>query len=102
MVSLFRGLSFVEGVSYLLILCVSFGVISREYVFVLGISHGVLFMLYSVFSLVVAHRFSWPVWVWVLIFFAALVPGAFILVEIFIRKELKRVDGQQAGLKVAA
>ena len=102
MVSLFRGLSFVEGVSYLLILCVSFGVISREYVFVLGISHGVLFMLYSVFSLVVAHRFSWPVWIWVLIFFAALIPGAFIFVEILIRKELHRLSVQQAEVRATA
>lgn len=101
MVFLFRGLSFIEGMSYLMILCVSFGIISREYVFILGITHGVLFMLYSVFSLVVSHKFSWPVWTWLLIFLAAIIPGAFILVELFIRKELRRLNSNQIELQAA-
>ena len=92
MVNFFRILSVIEGISYLIILCVSLGVISREYVFFLGITHGVLFLLYFVFSLIVSHKQSWSVVIWLLVLLAAIIPFAFILVEIFIKKEIKKIE----------
>jgi len=92
MIPFFRSLSVIEGISYLVILCVSFGVISREYVFFLGITHGILFILYLVFSLIVSHKLSWSILIWLLVFLAAIIPFAFVLVEIFIRKEIQKSE----------
>lgn len=92
MINFFRSLSVIEGISYLIILCVSLGVISREYVFFLGITHGVLFLLYFVFSLIVSHKQSWSVVIWLLVLLAAIIPFPFILFEIFIKKEIKKIE----------
>lgn len=86
----FRIASLLEGCSYLLILCVSLGLISREFVFVLGIAHGVLFILYFVLSLLVSHKQTWSLVTWFLVFLASIVPFAFVLVEIFVRKNLQK------------
>ena len=90
MLNFFRSLSVLEGISYLIILCVSIGIISREYVFFLGITHGVLFLLYLVLSLIVSYKQSWSVVTGLLVFLAAIAPFAFLLVEIFIRKEIQK------------
>ena len=81
--------SLVEGCSYLVILCVTLGLISRDFVATLGMVHGVLFILYVLLSLVVAYKQGWSVTVWLLLFVSALIPLAFIPVELFLRKELK-------------
>ena len=83
---IFRVVSVLEGLSYLLILSVSFQFISREYVFPLGVGHGILFLLYMVLSLQVSHKAGWSVVTWLLVFFASLVPFAFIGVELFLRR----------------
>ena len=90
MLNFFRAASLLEGCSYLLILCVSFGLISREFVFAMGMAHGVLFMLYVVLSLLAAHKQAWSLVIWSLIFLAAFIPFAFVLVELFIKKELQK------------
>ena len=87
---IFRVVSVIEGLSYLLILSVSFQFISREYVFPLGVGHGILFLIYMVLSLQVSHKSGWSVVTWLLVFFASLVPFAFIGVELFIRKSIDR------------
>ena len=90
MLNIFRISSVLEGISYLMILCVTLGIIDREYVFFLGIMHGVIFMVYVVLSLIVSHKQSWSVITWLLVFIAAIVPFAFLLVEFFIRKEIQK------------
>ncbi|MBR9828976.1 MAG: DUF3817 domain-containing protein [Oceanospirillales bacterium] len=83
----FRMVSVLEGLSYLLILSVTLGFISRDFVSYLGMAHGVLFIVYLMLSLQVSHAKEWPVTVWLLVFLASLVPFAFIAVELFMRKE---------------
>lgn len=83
---LFRLISLSEGISYLLILSVTLGIISRDYVFHLGVIHGVLFIAYMMLSLNVSHKQKWPVVVWLLVFIASIVPFAFLIVEFFLRK----------------
>jgi integral membrane protein len=87
MLKLFRIASLVEGLSYLLILCVTLGFISREFVGVIGMGHGVLFMAYCALSLSASHKQNWSVVVWLLVLAAAVVPFAFIPVEMFLKKE---------------
>lgn len=86
----FRLVSLAEGISYLVILSVTAGIISREYVFPLGATHGALFIVYLFASLQVSHRQGWSIVTWLLIFLAAVVPFAFIAVELFLRREEAR------------
>ncbi len=88
MLKYFRAISILEGLSFLAILSVSLGFISRDYVFQLGMGHGVLFMLYLLLSLVVSNTQGWSLKVWLPLFIASLVPFAFIPVEIFLSRSL--------------
>jgi len=84
----FRLISLLEGISYLLILSVTLGVISRDYVSYLGMVHGVLFIAYLTFSIHVSHQQKWSIITLLLLFLAAIIPFAFFFVELFIRKQL--------------
>ncbi len=86
MIKIFRSISFLEGLSYLVILSVTFGLIAREWVFFLGMTHGVLFFIYLVLSLIVSGKKGWSVLKWLVLFLASVVPFAFILVELYLRK----------------
>ena len=90
MLKLFRTVSLIEGMSYLLILCVSLGLLSRDLVSTIGMGHGVLFILYSVLSIIAARKQGWSTGVWFLVFLSALVPFAFVFVEMFLQKELRK------------
>ncbi|MZR64410.1 DUF3817 domain-containing protein [Alcanivorax sp. DP30] len=94
--NLFRAFSIAEGVSFLVILGVSLGLISRDHVFLIGMTHGVLFLVYMLLSLWVSNIRNWSVLVWFLIFLAAVVPFAFIGVELFLRREEKNQGSQSA------
>jgi integral membrane protein len=89
---LFRLASLLEGLSLLIILSVTIGIISREFVFVLGMTHGVLFMLYFVMSLFVSHKRGWSVIAWLLVLLASFVPFGFVGVEMFLRSELRKMS----------
>jgi integral membrane protein len=90
MLNLFRLASFAEGISLLIILSVTLGVIPREYVFFLGMTHGVLFLFYFAFAVVVSHKQGWSLITWLLVEAAAFVPFAFIAVEMFLKKEIAK------------
>jgi integral membrane protein len=91
MLKYFRAISLLEGLSFLAILSVSFGLVSRDFVFMLGMAHGVLFMLYLFLSLIVSNKQQWSLLIWLFLFIASIVPFAFIGVEIF----LNRTAGNQ-------
>ena len=91
MLKYFRAISLLEGLSFLAILSVSFGLVSRDFVFMLGMAHGVLFMLYLFLSLIVSNKQQWSLLIWLSLFIASIVPFAFIGVEIF----LSRTSGYQ-------
>ena len=56
MLKLFRVVSLIEGMSYLLILCVSLGFISRDFVSTLGMAHGALFVVYVALSMLASRK----------------------------------------------
>jgi len=87
MLKSFRIISMLEGFSFIAILSVSLGLISRDFVFQLGMLHGVLFMLYLFLSLMVSNRQQWSLLIWLSLFIASIVPFAFIIVEIFLSKK---------------
>ena len=86
MIKMFRSISFLEGLSYLVILSVTLGLIPREWVFLLGMAHGILFFIYFILSLILSSKKGWSVLKWLILFFASVVPFAFILVELYLRK----------------
>ncbi len=88
MINTFRTISLLEGLSFLAILSVTFGLLDRSFVFQLGMLHGVLFLTYMILSLVVCSKQNWSLKIWLPLFFASLVPFAFIPVEMFLRKAL--------------
>lgn len=87
MLKKFRVISVAEGLSYLAILCVTLGLISRDFVFYLGMFHGLLFIVYLALSLTLADKKGWSILIWLALFLAAVIPFAFIAVEFFLRKE---------------
>lgn len=94
MLNFFRISSVIEGSSYLLILCVTLGFISRDYVSSIGMGHGVLFIIYVVLSLLVTRQYRWSLRVWLLLFLSAFIPFAFVAVELFLQKQLKSAAGK--------
>lgn len=92
MLNFFRIASLLEGLSFLLILAVSFNLVSRDFVYVFGMGHGILFIMYFAFSFIVSHKQGWSVIVWGLVLFASITPFAFIFVELFLKKELIKVQ----------
>ncbi len=97
MIKLFRFASLAEGLSLLVILSVSLGFISRDHVYVLGMTHGVIFMVYCLLSLLVSHRQGWAVGTWLLTLAAGVVPFAFVLVERYLKKEQQRKNSGPVG-----
>jgi integral membrane protein len=91
MLKYFRAISLLEGLSFLAILSISFGLVSRDFVYQLGMTHGVLFMIYLFLSLIVSNKQQWSLLTWLSLFVASIVPFAFIGVEIF----LSRTAGKQ-------
>ncbi len=86
MLKVFRAVSILEGISYLAILSVTFGFLGREWVSLLGMTHGILFTVYLVVSLKVSDVKGWSVLWWLLLVLASVVPFAFVLVEVYLRK----------------
>ena len=86
----FRAISVIEGFSYLAILSVTIGLISYDYVRPIGMTHGVLFILYLFSSLQVSHKQGWSLFIWLAVFLAPIIPFAFISVELFLRRESER------------
>ena len=82
----FRAISISEGLSYLTILTITLGWVSREFVYVVGMTHGVLSILYLVSSLLLANQRGWSLLTWLGVLTASVVPFAFIAVEMFLRR----------------
>lgn len=86
MIKAFRAISILEGLSYLAILSVTLGFIDREWVSTLGMTHGILFIIYLFLSLTVTEKKGGSTFKLLALFVASVVPFAFILVEVYLRK----------------
>lgn len=96
MLNYFRAISILEGLSFLAILSVTLGFISRDFVFQIGMTHGILFMLYLFLSLIVSNNQEWSLKVWFSLLLASIIPFAFIPAEFFMSKSQgyqKAVEG---------
>ncbi|MCK5640372.1 MAG: DUF3817 domain-containing protein [Gammaproteobacteria bacterium] len=85
MLKTFRTVSFIEGVSLIALLLIAmpakyyFGYF--DVIFPVGITHGVLWMLYFVLSLMVSHKYNWSIAFWLLTLLVSVVPFSCFILE---------------------
>ena len=85
MLSFFRKLSLIEGLSLIVLLFIAmpakyhFGYIDS--VWQVGMTHGVLWLGYFVVSLAVSHQQKWSVMFWLLVLFASIIPFACFILD---------------------
>ena len=90
MKNIFRIISFLEGVSYLLLLFIATPIKylqgNAEYVKLLGMPHGILFMLYIVLAIVLKKEMKWDAKNLVIILLCAIIPfGTFYVDKKYLR-----------------
>lgn len=84
MLKAFRVLSFIEGLSLISLLFIAmpekYYFHSFNMVWVVGMTHSILWLVYLVLSLSVSHKQGWSVMFWMLVLFISVVPfGCFLL-----------------------
>lgn len=90
MKSIFRIVSLLEGVSYLLLLFIATPIKylqdNPEYVKMLGMPHGILFMLYVVLAFVLKKEMKWDTKNFAIILIASVIPfGTFYVDRKYLR-----------------
>ena len=78
MILLFRIIAFLEGLSYILLLFIASPLKwlynNDAYVKILGMPHGLLFIIYLIMAVVIRPKFEWTNKTFIIILLAALVP----------------------------
>ena len=87
----FRIISFLEGVSYLLLLFVAVPIKyfqgDASYVKMLGMPHGILFMLYIVLAIVIQKQMKWSIKTLGIVLLASILPfGTFYVDRKYLQK----------------
>ena len=87
----FRVLSLVEGLSLITLLFIAMPAkyqFGHDFVWPVGMAHGVLWLAYVVMSLAVSHVQRWSVWAWGLALVCSVLPFGFLLVDARLRRDL--------------
>jgi integral membrane protein len=93
MISIFRLVAFLEGVSYILLLFIATPIKylkdDPQYVKLLGMPHGILFMAYIALAFVLRSDFNWSKKDFRTILLAAIIPfGTFYIDKKYLRKKI--------------
>ena len=91
MIYIYRLIAFLEGVSYILLLLIAVPIkyLLNEafYVKILGMPHGILFILYILFSIIAKIKYNWNFRKFLVISIASLVPfGTFYIDKKYLNK----------------
>lgn len=94
MIKLFRLITLLEGSSYLLLLFIAvplkYLMGDESYVKLLGMPHGVLFILYIVFTFIFQKKMKWSLINFLIILVASVIPfGTFYVDKKYLRKIIK-------------
>lgn len=93
MLNSFRLLSLIEGLSLITLLFIAmparyqFGV---DFVWPVGMAHGVLWLAFVVVSLLVSHLQRWSIGAWLLALLCSVVPFGFLLLDARLRREMAK------------
>jgi integral membrane protein len=91
MINIYRLTAFLEGISYILLLFIAVPIkyLLNEalYVKILGMPHGILFILYILFSIIAKIKYNWNFRKFLVISIASLVPfGTFYIDKKYLTK----------------
>ena len=91
MINIYRLTAFLEGVSYILLLFIAVPIkyLINEALFVkiLGMPHGILFILYILFSIIAKIKYNWNFRKFLVISIASLIPfGTFYIDKKYLTK----------------
>ena len=91
MLNFFRLLSLVEGLSLITLLFIAMPAryyFGMDFVWPVGMAHGLLWMAFVVASLVVSHVQRWPVTGWLLALLCSVLPFGFVLLDRRLKREV--------------
>jgi integral membrane protein len=91
MLKSFRMLSLFEGLSLLTLLFIAMPAkyqLGYDFVWQVGMTHGILWLTYVVLSLLVSHKQSWSVMFWMLVLVCSVIPFAFVFLDGRLKSEL--------------
>ena len=78
MVKLFRSISFLEGLSLLILLFIAMPLKyiwdNPEYVKIVGMAHGLLFIAYILFAILIKFKLDWKIKTLIIVFLASVIP----------------------------
>jgi integral membrane protein len=78
MIRLFRSISLLEGVSLLILLFVAMPLKyiwgNPQYVRVVGMAHGLLFIAYIIFAIMTKFKLNWKIETLFIVFIASIIP----------------------------
>lgn len=92
MIKLFRGISLLEGLSLLVLLFIAMPLKyiwgNPEYVRVVGMAHGLLFVAYILFAIMTKFELNWKVKTLLIVFAASVIPfGTFYIDKKYLSKK---------------
>ena len=91
MLKIFRTLSLIEGISLIALLFIAMPAkyqFGYDFVWQVGMTHGLLWLAYVTLSLPVSHKQSWSVIFWMLVLLASIVPFACFFLDGKLKQEL--------------
>ena len=91
MLKIFRTLSLIEGISLICLLFIAMPAkyqFGYDFVWQVGMTHGLLWLAYVTLSLPVSHKQSWSVIFWMLVLLASIVPFACFFLDGKLKQEL--------------
>ena len=100
MLKFFRLLSLVEGLSLVTLLFIAMPAkyqFGHDFVWPVGMAHGVLWLSYELASLVVSHMQRWSVLAWVGALVSSVVPFGFVLLDRRLKREAAPASAQPAA-----
>lgn len=90
MLSIFRSLSLIEGISLIILLFIAmpakyhFGLFDS--IWIVGMTHGLLWLAYFIMSLAVSHQQKWSILFWLVVLLSSVIPFACF----FLERQLKK------------
>jgi integral membrane protein len=91
MLKFFRLLGLVEGFSLIILLFIAMPAkyqFGYNFVWQVGMTHGVLWLTYVTLSLPVSHKQKWSVMFWMLVLLSSITPFAFLVLDRRLKHEL--------------
>lgn len=90
MLKLFRMLGFIEGLSLITLLFIAMPAkyhFGYDFLWPVGMTHGVLWLAYSFLSLMVSHKQNWSVMFWLLVLLSSVTPFGFFFLDAKLKNE---------------